>query len=80
MWRPLFGAVVGLLAGAGLTALVLRVTWASVVRIKDPLIFEVEPTVIYQTVVLGSGFGALCGTLTGMTAALLREWRRGRTS
>jgi hypothetical protein len=68
--------LVGLLAGAGLTALVLRVTFAVVARIKDPLLFEVEPWVIYLCVVLGTGFGALCGTLTGLSAAILNEWRR----
>ena len=78
MWRPLLGAVAGLLAGAGLTALILRLCCAVIARIKEPLLFEIEPTVIYQTMVLGTGFGALCGTLTGMTAALLREWRRVR--
>jgi hypothetical protein len=79
MWRPLLGGVAGLLAGAGLTALILRLTWSIVARIKEPVVFEIEPTVIYQSVVLGAGFGAVCGTLCGMTAAMLREWRRGRT-
>jgi hypothetical protein len=78
MWRPLLGAVVGFVAGVGLTALLLRGTWAAVARLKEPLLFEMNPDVIYLTVVLGAGFGALCGALTGVTAALLREWRRGR--
>ena len=80
MWRPLLGAVVGLLAGAGLTGLALRVTWSVIARIKDPLLYEIDPWVIHLTVVLGAGFGALCGTLAGMTSAVLREWRRSRTA
>jgi hypothetical protein len=76
MWRPLLGGVAGLLAGAGLTALVLRLAYSVVARLKEPLVFEVDPWVIYLTLVLGTGFGALCGTLIGMTAAILREWRR----
>jgi hypothetical protein len=79
MWRPLLGAVVGMLAGAGLTGLILRVTKGVIDQVKAPLVFEVDPRVIYLTVVLGAGFGALCGTLVGLTAALLREWRRSRT-
>ena len=47
-----------LLAGAGLTALVLRLTYSAVARIKEPALFEIEPAVIYQTMVLGTGLGA----------------------
>ncbi len=77
MWRALLGAVLGMLAGAGLTALILRLTYAVIARMTAPKVYEIEYTVIYQTVVLGAVLGAVCGTLVGMTAALVREWRRG---
>ncbi len=78
MWRPLVGAVAGVVAGVAVTALLLRGTFGFVGRTEEK-IFEIDRWVYYVTVVVGAGFGALCGTLTGLTAALVREWRRSRT-
>ena len=46
-----------------------------------PRVFEVEHGVVYLTLVLGAGFGAICGALTGLAGAVLRAWReRGAPS
>jgi hypothetical protein len=78
MWRAVLGAGVGMLVGIGLTVLILRISWGIIARMTAPKVFEIEYSAIYLMVVLGAGFGALCGTLAGTTAALVREWRRPR--
>jgi hypothetical protein len=61
--RALALTVAGWLIGVGLTAALLWLTHLVLVRITAPREFEVEHWVIYLGLVLGSGFGALCGAL-----------------
>jgi len=79
MWRPLLGAVLGLLIGVGLTAILLRGTYLAVARMTQPQLYEIDKWVYYVTMVVGAGFGSLCGTLIGLTGAILREWRRANS-
>jgi hypothetical protein len=75
MLRTLLASLAGMLAGIGLTAGLLRLTWTVVGWIKDPRIFEIEPSVIYQTMVLGAGFGGVCGALVGLAGVVARSLR-----
>jgi hypothetical protein len=78
MWRTTLGALIGMLVGIGLTVLILRVAFAVIARITAPDVYEIEYSVIYQTLTLGAGFGAVCGALAGFASAILREWRKSR--
>ena len=64
-----------MLIGIVLTGGILRITWTVVCWIKGPRIFEIEPSVIYQTVVLGAGFGGVCGALVGLAGVIARGLR-----
>jgi hypothetical protein len=75
MLRTLVSTLAGMLVGVGLTAGLLRLTWSVVGGIKSPRVFEVEPSVIYQTVVLGAGFGSVCGALVGLAGVIARVLR-----
>jgi len=79
MWRTAAGSVVGMLLGVGCSVLILYVAYDRVARLKEQ-VFELEPNVIYLTVTLGAGFGAVCGALAGFASALLREWRKSSTT
>ena len=57
----------------------LRMTYSVIATIKEPMLYEMEPSTIYLTITLGAGFGSLCGALAGFASAvLLREWRKSR--
>jgi hypothetical protein len=60
MTRCLIGALLGVLA----TALLLLVTRRVLMWMTEPRVFEVEHSVIYVSVILGAGFGGVCGALT----------------
>jgi hypothetical protein len=75
MIRTAVAALVGTLAGLVVAALVLRLAWSFLAWRTAPRVFEVEHGVIYLTLVLGAGFGAVCGALAGLAGALLRGWR-----
>ncbi len=77
MWRTLLGAGLGLIAGVGLAAGLLRAALAVVRWMTDPKVFQMEHWVIYLGVLLGAGFGALCGALAGLAGALARAQREG---
>jgi hypothetical protein len=80
MWRTALGSVVGMLLGIASTALTLYVANQVVTaHVTAPDVLRMEPSVIYQTVVLGAGFGSVCGGLAGFASAILREWRASRT-
>jgi hypothetical protein len=80
MWRTALGSVVGMLLGVGSTALTLYVANQVVTAyVTAPDVLRMEPSVIYQAVVLGGGFGSVCGALAGFASAILREWRKGST-
>jgi hypothetical protein len=65
----------GWLTGVGLTAGLLWLTHLVLVRLTAPRIFEVEHSTIYLALVLGSGFGAVCGALAGLAGTLSRNRR-----
>ena len=75
MFRTLVSALAGMLVGVGLTAGLLRLNWSVVGWIKSPRVFEVEPSVIHQAVVLGAGFGGVCGALVGLAGVIARGLR-----
>jgi hypothetical protein len=75
MIRTAVGALVGTLAGLAVAALILRTAWSFLAWRTAPRLFEVEHGVIYLALVLGAGFGALCGALAGLAGAVLRAWR-----
>lgn len=78
MLRTALGSVVGMLLGVGCTALILFATNQVVAWMTAPVRFEIEYGVIYLTVILGAGFGSVCGAMVGLASAVLREWRRSR--
>jgi hypothetical protein len=75
MLRTTVCAFAGLLVGIAMTALVLRGTNVVVGWMTAPQVFRIEYTVIYQTVVLGAGFGAVCGALVGLAGVVARAGR-----
>jgi hypothetical protein len=77
MLRTALSAATGVLVGVGLAVLTLCVTSGVLARMTAPKTFEVEHWVVYLSVVLGAGFGGLCGALAGVVGAVGREWRRG---
>lgn len=72
MVRTAFSALVGWLIGLGLTIVILWGAERAIRQMTAPKIFEIEYSVIYLTLVIGSGFGGLCGALAGLVGALLR--------
>lgn len=63
MWRCLLGALIGLLSGVGLAVGLLWISFQVLKWQTAPLVFQMEHGVIYQSLILGAGFGALCGTV-----------------
>jgi hypothetical protein len=62
MRRAVLGAVVGMLAGVLAVALLLpAAAWAVRLLLEPPM--HMERWVIFVSLVLGAGFGALCGTI-----------------
>lgn len=80
MWRTTLGALIGMLLGVGAAVLILRVASAAVAQITAPDLYRMEYSVIYHSLVLGAGFGAVCGSLAGFASAILREWQKSRSS
>jgi hypothetical protein len=73
--RTMVGSLVGLLAGSLLAGALLRLTvWIVRITIEPPL--AVNHGVIYLGVILGGGFGAVCGGLAGLASTLSRLLRQ----
>jgi hypothetical protein len=64
------GALVGLGVGAAAAALLLWLTGLGLRWLYAPKIYEVEHSVYYLSIILGAGFGSLCGALAGLAHAL----------
>ncbi len=75
MLRTLACAGLGWVVGAGLTAGLLWVVREILRWQTAPRTFEIEHAVIYLAVVMGAGFGALCGALAGLAGLLARSRR-----
>jgi hypothetical protein len=65
--RVLAGAVLGWIVGLGLTAVLLRTTWAVLPALTGGSTLAIEHSTIYLTLVLGSGFGSWTGALVGLS-------------
>jgi hypothetical protein len=72
MARVIVGALVGMLAGSVAVALLLPVAAWAVEHLLAPPAQRVEHAVIYQCLVLGAGFGSVCGSLAGLARVALR--------
>jgi hypothetical protein len=75
MLRTTFLALAGTLAGIVVVVLVLCLTNVVLRFMTPPKLFEMEHRTIYLTVVLGAGFGAVCGGLIGAAGAFVRALR-----
>jgi hypothetical protein len=75
MLRTALAGLVGVLAGVGLTVLLLWLTHLVLDATTAPQVFRIEHGVVYTTVVLGAGFGGLCGTLVGLAGVVVRGLR-----
>lgn len=65
MLRATLTAVAGAISGAALAALLLWLTSLALAWRTAPETFRIEHGVIYVSVVLGAGFGAVAGALIG---------------
>jgi hypothetical protein len=74
MGKVVLGSLVGLLLGVGCVAGLLPAT-VGVIRLGQSPALQVEHWVYYVCVTIGAAAGALCGALTGMTAAIVRVLR-----
>jgi hypothetical protein len=79
MLRTALGALAGTLAGLGMAVLILGVAWWVNTWRTAPRVFEMEHWAIYLSLILGAGFGAVCGALAGLASAVLRTWRERPT-
>jgi hypothetical protein len=75
MLRAAFGAVVGLLAGVLCVAGLLPLAWWAVNALLAPPALRMEHGVIYLSLVLGAGLGAVCGALAGVAGVVRRALR-----
>jgi hypothetical protein len=75
MFRTILLTLAGLLLGIGLVVVILLATNRVIRWITAPKIFEIEYGVLYLTVVLGAGFGAVCGALVGLAGVISRILR-----
>jgi hypothetical protein len=66
-------SLAGLALGAGLSLVLLWLTREALRGQTAPKVFEVEHYVVYLTVILGAGFGAVCGALAGLASVLARR-------
>jgi hypothetical protein len=76
MIRTTLGALGGMIAGVGVTALLLTLTRIILAWKTAPQVFEIEHGVVYLAVILGGGFGGLSGALAGLAGILLRTARQ----
>jgi hypothetical protein len=77
MIRTALLALVGMLLGIGLALGLLWLTREVLRWQTAPKVFTIEHGVIYLSLVLGAGFGALCGALAGLASVLLARDRSG---
>jgi hypothetical protein len=75
MLRTTLLTLAGALAGIAVVVVVLRLTNVVLHWMTAPKVFEIEHGTIYLTVVLGAGFGAVCGALIGTVGAIVRTLR-----
>jgi hypothetical protein len=78
--KTLVGALIGLLGGAVLTPLLLRVAVAVVGWLLEPPTMRIEHGVIYLGVVLGTSAGAVTGALVGLAGAVVAALRERHPS
>jgi hypothetical protein len=72
MLRTTLLTLAGTLTGI---ALVVVISWSTNVVLRwmtAPRTFEIEHGTLYLTIVLGAGFGAVCGALIGAVGAVVR--------
>jgi hypothetical protein len=79
MIRTVLGTVVGLAVGLLLALGLLRRGPDFVLWLQGPPRFALEPWVNYLVLVLGGGFGAVCGALAGLAGAVAAALRRRPT-
>jgi hypothetical protein len=77
--KTLVGALAGLLGGAILAPLLLRVAVTVVRWLQEPVL-RVEDWVIYVSVVVGAGAGAVTGALVGLSGAVVAALRERHPS
>ncbi len=69
MMKVALGSFLGMLAGILAVALLLPAASWAVPLLMAPPVLRMEHTVIYQALVLGGGFGAVCGAVAGLASA-----------
>ncbi len=79
MLRTTLMTLAGMLAGIALVVVILRLTNVVHHWMTSPKVFEIEHGTLYLSVVLGAGFGAVCGALIGAVGAIVRTWRERPT-
>jgi hypothetical protein len=79
MLRTTMMTLAGMLAGVALVGVILRLTNVVHHWMTSPKVFEIEHGTLYLTVVLGAGFGGVCGALIGATGAIVRALRERPT-
>ncbi len=72
MFRTTLLTIAGALAGIAIVVAILFVTNLVIRWITAPRVFEIEYGVLYLTVILGAGFGAVCGALIGVAGVIER--------
>jgi hypothetical protein len=80
MIRATVAALVGLLAGATLAA---ALVWLAMHWLRGqtaPKSYEVEHWVVYVTLVVGAGLGAVSGAVIGLAGAVSAALRRRESS
>ena len=75
MFRTTLLIIAGALAGIAFVVVLLRLTNVVLHWMTAPKVFEIEHGTIYLTVVLGAGFGAVCGALIGTVGTIVRALR-----
>jgi hypothetical protein len=73
MFRTLLSAAIGFIVGVAATTGLLWTTSLVLRWQTAPKVYAIDHGVIYQTIVIGAGFGAVVGALSGLAAALARK-------
>lgn len=66
-------ALMGCVAGVGLTAGLLAATAEYLRQQTAPRVFQMDHGVVYLSVVLGAGFGAVTGAMIGLAGCVTRS-------
>jgi hypothetical protein len=75
MVRTTLLTLAGALTGIVFVVVILSLTNVVLRWMASPRIFEIEHGTVYLTIMLGAGFGAVCGALIGAAGAVVRALR-----